>query len=379
MFRNGVHALTTRDPDLHRPEVVQVARHGRLGGFDAVVGQEAAQLLAPALRIIEDASGLVPVLETLEEHATSPHERASYHTELADLYLEPLESTVLGQVHLRTALEFTPGDMDLRDRLIVLARELDQLSDHVDVLDRIAEIADEPILQVALVQEAAMLAVEELGDLEGGMNHHAKIIKEIDGENRLSLEMLLNHTEENRAFGSFLGWIDHALEVRFEADERRPLFVRAVEAALANNQNSRALQYLDQAEGEFTDDLAFLVANDEDRLLDVALLRECDSMVCKFSNAFELLNDLAIASNRTTPSSPIQARTSAFSRDSAMNPRTPANGKGDREPSVLIQPVVWNSMEDILAKASAAVLECCGADSSNSPSKKEKTDQVSPR
>jgi len=45
MFRNGVHALAARDPDLHRPEVIEVARHRRLGGLDAVVGQEPDQLL----------------------------------------------------------------------------------------------------------------------------------------------------------------------------------------------------------------------------------------------------------------------------------------------------------------------------------------------
>ena len=62
-----------------------------------------------------------------------------------------------------------------------------------------------------------------------------------------------------------------------------------------------------------------------------------------------------------------------------MNPRTPPNGKGDTDPSELIQPGSWNTIEDSLTSASAAAPECWGNLSNSSPSMKENTDQFSPR
>ena len=221
------------------------------------VHDEAAPLLAPALRATHNAAALVPVLEVLEIGAPNPGDKAEIHIELAELYLGALAEKELAQVHLRTATSHTPNVIDLRNRGTHLARELDQMGDHVQFLEGLAGASDDTDLQITLLQEVATLLETDLNDPDGALLRHERILSEFDESNELSLDIVLLRHESNQAHDRFLHWIDHALNTQHVPDARSGLYYRAIDMARDGGQLTRALDYLQAAETEFPNDLDF--------------------------------------------------------------------------------------------------------------------------
>ncbi len=221
------------------------------------VQDEAAPLLAPALRATHNAGALAPVLEILEISAPNPADKAAIHIELAELYLGPLADKESAQVHLRTATSHTPNVVELRNRGTHLARELGQIAEHVQFLEGLASASDYTELQITLLQEVATLLESDLEDFEGALLRHERVLSEFDESNELSLDIVLLRHESNNAHDRFLHWVDHALNTQHGPDTRSGLYYRAIDMARHGTQLERALDYLQAAEAEFPDDLDF--------------------------------------------------------------------------------------------------------------------------
>ncbi|MGM0556432.1 MAG: hypothetical protein ACQEVA_08665 [Myxococcota bacterium] len=225
MFEDRLEAF-----DLYRQIVMEEPQHGgALEGLGRMVEEtdlrrDIVDLLEPIYRDMEEWSNLAHLLELKLEIVDTDAERADINRQLADIYLERLDSVHQGYAHLGRALRADPFDADVQGRLEELGDEHEMHEQLVALYEEVIEDLDDPVRLVELAERAAQWALAILDDSDRASELY-RLVLDIEPEHERALDALETIARREDRPIDLEKVLAKKADVAFDPDKRRQTLV----------------------------------------------------------------------------------------------------------------------------------------------------------
>jgi len=143
---------------------------------DQTLGAEAAAILVDAYAARGDHAQLVAALEALGEFEQDPQKRVQQLERIAELRRDQLNDTKGAFDAYVRAFEAAPEDEQILSRLLVFARQSEQVPELMSLMDAHARAVSDPGLSRTLLLRTAQLHENELGDLDAAIDAYKTVL-----------------------------------------------------------------------------------------------------------------------------------------------------------------------------------------------------------
>ncbi len=212
--------------------------------------QELGDLVEQAAGVLRDAGHLEAFAEVRELQAASssaPHLRARWRREAGEALLEDDARRRDGAARLLRALRDAPDDLaPMLERIVELAVETGLDRELVAALEEAARVATDAALRLRLVEQAAILARDNLGD-DPLAERLLRTILQRDATHRGAIDALVEILERAGRHGELIDVIRHKLRLPLDVSERYEALRQLARSARVRRDYETAAEALEAA------------------------------------------------------------------------------------------------------------------------------------